>query len=76
MYKQVPVEEIQVGMPEPFAGIFSEGFAFYDEYSYFGPGAEELVAWAVENARGEKLTTLDKFFEKHPFRLEGCGASS
>ena len=63
VYRYAPAEEVQTGMLEPFAGIFLEGFAFYDEYSYFGLGAEELVVWAVETARGEKLTTLDEFFE-------------
>ena len=38
------------------------------EPGYFRPGSEELVAWAVENARG-RLTTLEEFFGKHPLQL-------
>ena len=71
VYRQVPSDEFRASLPEAIADIFLEAFGFYDEFGYFGPGTDELVAWAAGNARGGNLTTLDDFFEKQPFQLEG-----
>ena len=67
VYKQLSDEEFKDSLP--FMGeLFAQGGAFQAEYGYFGPGTEEKVAWAAENARG-KLTTLPEYFQKHPYTL-------
>jgi uncharacterized protein YbjT (DUF2867 family) len=72
VYKQIPPEEfreqLKKNLPDAFADIFIGGFGFMDEYGYFGPDEENLVAWAAENARG-RLSTLEEFFEAHPLQL-------
>ena len=67
MYKQLPVEEFKKTLPyEP--DLFVEVFNFGEEFSYYGPDAENLVAWAAENARG-KVTALEDHFKNHPLQL-------
>jgi uncharacterized protein YbjT (DUF2867 family) len=72
VYKQISQEEFREGLltvlPPAIADVFAEGFGYGEEFGYFGPGEEELVAWARENARG-RLTTLEEYFEKNPLRL-------
>ncbi|KAL8709418.1 MAG: hypothetical protein Q9220_005801 [cf. Caloplaca sp. 1 TL-2023] len=67
IYKQVPVEEFKEIVPFA-ADVFAEGFSAWEEFGYWGPDSEKLVAWAVENARG-KLTTLEEYFQAHPLQL-------
>lgn len=67
VYEQVSVEEFKQKLPF-MADVFAEGFSYQEEFGYFGPGSEELVAWAVENARG-KLSTFEEYLEAHPFQL-------
>ncbi|CZR67444.1 related to nitrogen metabolic regulation protein nmr [Phialocephala subalpina] len=76
VYKQVSVEEFRRNLPlgdDPvsldLADIFVEGLSYYEEFGYWGANSKELVAWAVENARGG-LSTFEEFLEAHPFRLE------
>lgn len=67
VYRQVSVEEFKESVPF-MADVFAEGFSYQEEFGYFGPGSEELVAWAVENARG-RLSTFEEYLEAHPFQL-------
>ncbi|OBT82696.1 hypothetical protein VE02_08845 [Pseudogymnoascus sp. 03VT05] len=74
VYKQVSDKEFKegvesFGLPPVLADIFVDGFGFYGEFGYFGPGSEELIAWSVQNARG-RLSTFEEYLEAHPFRLE------
>lgn len=74
VYQQVGDEEFEKGIGFPpqmkvLGGIFTEAFKYGEEFEYFGPGQEEAITWAVENARG-KVTTLDEFLEANPFQLE------
>ncbi|OBT79399.1 hypothetical protein VF21_02023 [Pseudogymnoascus sp. 05NY08] len=74
VYKQVSDKEFKegvesFGLPPVLADIFVDGFGFYGEFGYFGPGSEELIAWSVQNARG-RLSTFEEYLEVHPFRLE------
>ena len=65
--EQISVEDFQNSLP--FAGdIFAEVFSYQEEFGYWGPDSEKLVAWAMENARG-RLSTLEEYFETHPVRL-------
>ncbi|KAI9931370.1 hypothetical protein ASPWEDRAFT_37841 [Aspergillus wentii DTO 134E9] len=68
VYKQIPLDEFKKSIPF-MADIFAEGFSYMDEFGYFGPESEKLVAWAGENARG-RLSTLEEYLEEHPFNLE------
>jgi uncharacterized protein YbjT (DUF2867 family) len=67
VYKQVSVEEFKASLPF-FQDVFAEGFSLYDEYGYFGPGTEELVAEGAAVARG-RLTTFEEYLERNPFQL-------
>lgn len=67
VYKQVPLEEFKKDLPF-FPDGYGEVFAYQEEFGYYGPGTEELVAWAVANARG-RLSTLEEYFERHPLQL-------
>jgi uncharacterized protein YbjT (DUF2867 family) len=67
VYKQVSLEEFKHSLPFG-ADVFAEAYGFTEEFGYFGPGTEKLVACAVENARG-RLSTLEEYFEAHPLRL-------
>lgn len=70
-YQQVSAEEFKKSLtmiPEVLADILVEGLKFQEELDYFGPGGEEAVAWAVENARG-KLSTFEEYLEAHPLTL-------
>ncbi|KFZ23669.1 hypothetical protein V502_01852 [Pseudogymnoascus sp. VKM F-4520 (FW-2644)] len=74
VYKQISVKEFKdgiesFGLPPIVGDIFADGFSFNEEYGYFGPNTEELVAWSVQNARG-RLSTFEEYLEAHPFRLE------
>ena len=67
IYKQIPLEEFKKSLP--FGNdIISEAFSSLDEFGYYGPESEELVAWAAENARG-RLTTFEEYLEAHPLQL-------
>ncbi|KAI1610700.1 hypothetical protein EDD36DRAFT_301046 [Exophiala viscosa] len=68
LYKQIPDEDFKKTLPPPVADMLSEAFSFGEEFGYFGPDTEKLVAWAAENARG-RLTTLEEYLEAHPLRL-------
>ncbi|KAJ4185852.1 hypothetical protein NW755_008304 [Fusarium falciforme] len=67
VYEQITPEEFAKQVPI-MTEIFVEAFQYYEEFGYFGPDSESLVAWAAENARG-KLSTLEEFLEAHPPQL-------
>lgn len=67
VYKQIPVEDFKKSVPFA-ADAIADIFSFTDEFGYFGPDSEKLVAWAVENARG-RPSTLEEYFEAHPLAL-------
>lgn len=67
VYEQITPEEFAKQVPV-MTEIFVEAFQYYEEFGYFGPDSESLVAWAAENARG-KLSTLEEFLEAHPPQL-------
>lgn len=67
IYKQIPVEEFKKSLP--FAQeIIPETLSYLEEFGYWGPKSEELVAWAVEHARG-RLSTFEGYLEAHPLQL-------
>jgi hypothetical protein len=47
------------------ADVFVERPGFTEEFGYFGPDFEKLIAWVVKNARG-RLSTLEEYFEANP----------
>lgn len=67
VYKQLSNEEFAETLPI-LKDVFVQGFRFFEEYGYFGPDTEELVALDAKSARG-KLSTLDEFFQTRPLRL-------
>lgn len=71
VYKQIStedfLEDLAVIGPE-LGGIFAEGFKAQEEFNYFGPDEEDLVAWSAKQARG-KLSTLEEYLTSHPLQL-------
>jgi uncharacterized protein YbjT (DUF2867 family) len=67
VYKQIPREEFKNSLPF-MAELFTEAFTALEEFGYWGPESEKLVAWAVENSRG-RLSTLQEHFEENPLQL-------
>ncbi|KAK6067986.1 hypothetical protein SCUP515_09899 [Seiridium cupressi] len=65
--KKIPLENFKNGMPF-VPDLWAEGALSQEEYGYFGPKTEQLVAWAAKQARG-RLTTLEEYLEAHPFKL-------
>ncbi|KAI0154740.1 hypothetical protein GGR52DRAFT_583120 [Hypoxylon sp. FL1284] len=55
--ERISPEEFAERMPGPLGTIFAEAFQYQEEFGLYGPDGENLVAWAVENARG-KICTL------------------
>ena len=68
IYKQIPVEDFKKSLPFGH-DIIAETFSYLEEFDYWGPDTEELLAWAAENARG-RLTTFEEYLEAHPLQLE------
>ena len=68
IYKQISLEDFKRSLPFA-ADVFAEAYSFGEEYGYFGPNSEKLVAWAAKNARG-RLTTFEEYLEAHPLQLE------
>ncbi|KAK0508240.1 hypothetical protein JMJ35_009324 [Cladonia borealis] len=67
VYKQIPAEDFKKSLP--FAqDIIPETLSYLEEFGYWGPKSEELVAWAAENARG-RLSTFEEYLEANPLHL-------
>ena len=67
IYKQIPVEDFKKSLPFG-QDIFPDSFRYIEEFGYWGPDSEGLVAWAAENARG-KLSTFEEYLKAHPLQL-------
>ncbi|KAM7188568.1 putative hscarg dehydrogenase [Rhypophila sp. PSN 637] len=67
-FKQVSWEEFRQTLPW-IPDVWIDAFRAQEEYGYFGPHGESLVAWAASQARG-KLSTLDEYLAEYPFQLE------
>ncbi|KAI1084762.1 hypothetical protein F5B20DRAFT_591785 [Whalleya microplaca] len=67
VYKQIPLEDFKKSAPFG-ADLFAEFFSYQEEFGYYGPDSEKLVAWAAENARG-KLSTFEEYLEAHPLQI-------
>ncbi|KAK9792100.1 putative hscarg dehydrogenase protein [Seiridium cardinale] len=65
--KKISLEDFKNSMPF-VPDLWAEGALSQQEYGYFGPKSEQLVAWAAKQARG-RLTTLEEYLEAHPFKL-------
>lgn len=67
IYKQISVEDYKRSLPFG-QDIVPEALSYLEEFGYWGPRSEELVAWAAENARG-KLSTFEEYLEANPLQL-------
>jgi len=66
-FKKISYEEFKESMP--FAqDLWVDAMHCLEDYGYFGPESEKVVAWASQNARG-KLTTLKEFLKANPYKL-------
>lgn len=67
IYKQLSVEDFKKSLP--FAQeLLLETFSYLEEFDYWGPESDDLIAWAAENARG-RLSTFEEYLEAHPLQL-------
>lgn len=67
VYKQISREEFKNSLPF-MTELFTEAFTALEEFGYWGPESEKLVAWAIENSRGS-LSNLQEYFEENPLQL-------
>ncbi|MCJ1435842.1 NmrA-like domain-containing protein 1 [Xylographa pallens] len=67
-FEQVSAESFLQGLP-PWGGMLVEMMLFQQEFGYYGPRTNELVAWAVENARG-KVHTFEEYLTENPLQLQ------
>lgn len=70
IYKQLSIEDFKKILPFDgnYVDVFIETLSALEEFGMYGQNSEELVAWAVENARG-KLSTLGDYLKVHPIQL-------
>ena len=70
IYQQISLDEFKKSLPfeSDIADLFVEAYSYGEEFGYFGPDSERLVAWAGENARG-RLSSLEEYLETHPLLL-------
>lgn len=66
-YVQIPEQAFreQIQWAGPMADNLIEMMLYQQEFGYYGPKTKELVAWAVENARG-KVNKLEEYLRKNP----------
>lgn len=67
VYKQIPVEVFRKNLP-PWGDVLVEMMNYQQDFGYYGPSSENLVAWAAENARG-KVNTFEQYLSNHPLQL-------
>jgi uncharacterized protein YbjT (DUF2867 family) len=68
VYQQISLEDFRQRLP-PGAEAFADGYRCMEKFGYYGSDAENLVAWAIENARG-RLTTFEEYLMTHPLQLQ------
>jgi hypothetical protein len=69
-YRQASEEETLKRLPPaPVGPMLVEMMSYQQDFGYYGPETKDLVAWAVEHARGEPIT-FEEFLEKNPLSLE------
>ena len=68
-YNQLPLDVWRGFLPKGSEGNLVGMFQWLEDFGYFGPNTDEKVAWTAKQARG-KLTTLEKYFEKNPLKLQ------
>ncbi|KAI9663933.1 MAG: NmrA-like domain-containing protein 1 [Bathelium mastoideum] len=70
IYRQLELGDFkeQYAVLAAFIDLIVEVFSYYEQFGYYGPDSEKLVAWAAENARG-KLSTFEEYLEAHPLQL-------
>ncbi|KAK4946079.1 hypothetical protein LTR10_014881 [Elasticomyces elasticus] len=67
-YVQVPPDQYRQtlsGRMGSYADVLVDMMLYQQDFGYFGPQTEELVQWAVDNARG-KVTDFKEYLEQHP----------
>lgn len=70
IYKQVTNEEFAQSLPPLIAPMFVDYFRYIEEYGYFGPNTQELIAQtAASHARGGSLSTFEEYLAAHPLQL-------
>ncbi|MCJ1387485.1 NmrA-like domain-containing protein 1 [Xylographa bjoerkii] len=67
-FEQVSVESFRQGLP-PWGDVLVEMMLYQQDFGYYGPKTKELVAWAVENARG-KVHTFEEYLTENPLQLQ------
>jgi uncharacterized protein YbjT (DUF2867 family) len=66
---QIPLDQFEKYVPEAFRRMISEMTQYISEFGYYGEHMEEQLKWGAEQARGS-LTTLEKYFQREPLKLE------
>ncbi|KAG0646158.1 hypothetical protein D0Z07_8121 [Hyphodiscus hymeniophilus] len=67
VYQETSVKEFKKHLP-PWADMLIEMMLYQEEFGYYGPESKQLVAWAVENARG-RVNTFEEYLMQNPLSL-------
>lgn len=68
VYRQLPEAVFRNFLPPNMVDYLVHMFLSIQDFGYYGPDTETLVAETAADARG-KLTTLEEYFEGHPLKL-------
>ncbi len=71
VYQQISEEQFRQYLPPYMAGagdLLVDMMLYQQDFGYYGPDTERLVAWAVENARG-KVNTFEEYLMENPLPL-------
>lgn len=67
VYQQISTDQFEQ-LLGPLADTLLEMMQYQEEFGYYGPNTEELVAWSVENARG-KVNSFEEYLTRKPLNL-------
>ncbi|KAF4624493.1 hypothetical protein G7Y89_g13674 [Cudoniella acicularis] len=65
VYLQIDESVLRGMVPKELADTYVEMAFYYQDFGYFGPGTEELVQWASENAT-RVLTGFEEWLKSNP----------
>lgn len=71
VYKHIFTEELVKDLSVIGSEVgenFAQGYKGQEEFNYFGPDEEYLVAWSAKQARG-KLSTFEEYSISHSLQL-------
>ena len=67
-YQQISPDVYKSFLPPTMVDELVQMPLYQEEFGYYGPDTEKLVAWSVQNARGKPISFAE-FLKEHPLTL-------